>query len=230
MKPQKAFLFIFPAHPLCPRLPAPRFFPLSLFYALRYTLLRFLGGASPGISALTRSTWVARLWLTWSFASGNITARRFADRRRSLVAATVGGTHCQRTFNKKREREREREISGAFMFLHKVGSSRLWRALLFRLPRSLHTATKILPVLVGMRWWFKLALASPIVVVFFFSFSFHDTQRYAAGSREYPDRVTSACKSFAVPYQLFLIPVWWPTTMSDLSLLYDRPDLLGVTL
>lgn len=109
MKPQKAFLFIFPAHPLCPRLPAPRFFPLSLFYALRYTLLRFLGGASPGISALTRSTWVARLWLTWSFASGNITARRFADRRRSLVAATVGGTHCQRTFNKKRERERERD-------------------------------------------------------------------------------------------------------------------------
>lgn len=112
MKLQKGSLFISPAHPLS-RLSAVNhaaLLPLSLLYALQYTLLRFLGGASLRISALTRSTWVARLRLTWSFTLGNITARRFASRRRSLVAASVGGTrHCQRTFTKEKERKRKRD-------------------------------------------------------------------------------------------------------------------------
>lgn len=112
MKLQKRSLFISLTHPLS-RLSAVNhaaLLPLSLLYALQYTLLRFLGGASLRISALTRSTWVARLRLTWSFTLGNITARRFASRRRSLVAATVGGTrHCQRTFAEEKERKRKRD-------------------------------------------------------------------------------------------------------------------------
>lgn len=158
MKLQKGSLFISPAHPLS-RLPAVNhaaLLPFSLLYALQYTLLRFLGGASLRISALTRSTWVARLWLTWSFALGNITARRFASRRRSLVAATVGGTRgTANARSTKKKRERENETSDASTFLHKVAprrnsnsSSESSFSLLLQ-PR--HTATKILPVLAGMR-------------------------------------------------------------------------------
>lgn len=112
MKLQNRPLFISPAHPLS-RLVAVNqaaLLPFSLLYALWYTLLRFLGGASLRISALTRSTWVARLRLTWSFALGNITARRFASWQRSLVAMTVGGTrHCQHMVDKEKERKRKRD-------------------------------------------------------------------------------------------------------------------------
>jgi len=116
-----------------------------------------------GISALTRSTWVARLWLTWSFASDNITARRFASRRRSLVAATVGGTRANaRTERKEREREREEggggekkeedERSVHVLVQSWLSNSSSRALLLVSLPlRPRHTATKILPVLIGMR-------------------------------------------------------------------------------
>lgn len=111
---KEEILFISPVYSFS-RLPAVNhaaLLPLSLLYALQYTLLRFLGGASPRISALTRSTWVARLRLTWSFTLGNITARRFASRRRSLVAArrwVERGTADACSTKKKGEREKERD-------------------------------------------------------------------------------------------------------------------------
>lgn len=136
MKLQKRSLFISPAHPLS-RLAAVNqaaLLSLSLLYALQYILLRFLGGASLRISALTRSTWVARLRLTWSFALGNITARRFASWRRSLVAATVGGTrHRQHTFDKEKERKRKKDERSFHVLatkLHHDARTRLRRVLL----------------------------------------------------------------------------------------------------
>ena len=102
---------------------------------------------------------MARLRLTWSFALGNITARRFASRRGGEVAATVGGTANACSTKKKSEREKRRaKLPCSCIKLHYDvrtrlrGGFSLFLSLSLSLSlRSQHTATKILPVLAGMR-------------------------------------------------------------------------------